>query len=79
MNTITLFSAGSETNHTLTVPAGAALYWASRCCELLPGQLALVSLPKEAADLPYLGFIVCPDDGLAAKWLIDQYIQKETK
>ena len=75
MNTITLFSSnGPEANRTLTVPPGAALYWASRCCELLPGQLALVSLPNETTCLPYLGHLRCPCDELVAERLFAQYV-----
>lgn len=54
----------------LQAPQGEAAYWgrliASRACVW---ALAVAETPH----LPYLGYVRCPEDRLAAEWLIDQH------
>lgn len=57
----------------LQVPEGEALFWAEQVARWI--NVSMVTVVPETADLPYLGYIACPENRLAAEWLIDQHVQ----
>jgi hypothetical protein len=55
---------------TIQVPHGEAAYWG----RLIASRANVTTMVLgETPYLPYLGHIRCPEDWLAAEWLIDQH------
>jgi hypothetical protein len=57
----------------LDAPQSEAAYWARLVA--VRGNVVTMTA-TETPNLPYLGFIRCPEDRLAVEWLIDQHVKE---